>query len=148
MPVDHILESPSVWEHVGEPIAAPSGLDSHERLLAMANESATAPSAMVESVAEKLSASKEQTAIPDTSEGVVRPAIRPPSPKVVPPATMEEDEVEEIMRDEPQPQAVQILRKRGEEIVIVEEEDTTKEFRRLETSLTGVMKQIKVNNSS
>ena len=53
---------------------------------------------------------------------------------------MEEDEVEEIMRDEPQPQAVRILRKRGEEIVIVEEEDTTKEFRRLETALTGVMK--------
>ena len=58
---------------------------------------------------------------------------------------MEEDEVEEIVRDEPRPQAVRILRKRGEEIVIVEEEDTTKEFRRLETSLTGVMKQIKVN---
>ena len=69
---------------------------------------------------------------------------------MVPPAAMEEDEVEEIVCDEPQPQpqAVQILRKRGEEIVIVEEEDTTKEFRRLETSLTGVMKQIKVNTSS
>ena len=32
--------------------------------------------------------------------------------------------------------------------MIVEEKDTTKEFRRLETSLTGVMKQIKVNTSS
>jgi len=32
--------------------------------------------------------------------------------------------------------------------VIVEEEDTTKEFRRLETALTGVMKQIKVNTLS
>ncbi|XP_066311345.1 uncharacterized protein [Miscanthus floridulus] len=56
---------------------------------------------------------------------------------------MEEDEVEEIVRDEPRPQAVRILRKHGEEIVIIEEEDTTKEFRRLETSLTSVMKQIK-----
>jgi len=67
---------------------------------------------------------------------------------VVPPAATEEDEVEEIVCDEPRPQAVRIIRKRGDEIVILEEEDTTKEFRRLETSLTGVMKQIKVNTSS
>ena len=59
---------------------------------------------------------------------------------MVPPVVMEEDEVKEIVHDEPRPQAVRILQKRGEEIVIVEEEDTTKEFRRLETSLTGVMK--------
>ena len=56
--------------------------------------------------------------------------------------------MEEIVHDEPRPQAVRILRKRGDEIVIVEEEDTTKEFRRLETALTGVMKQIKVNTLS
>ena len=55
--------------------------------------------------------------------------------------------MEEIERDEPRPQAVWILRKRGDEIVIVEEEDSTKEFRRLETALTGVMKHIKVNTS-
>ena len=67
---------------------------------------------------------------------------------MVPPAVMEEDEVEEIVRDEPRPQAVRIIRKRGDVIDIVEEEDTTKEFRRLETSLSGVMKQIKVNTSS
>ena len=48
--------------------------------------------------------------------------------------------MEEIERDEPRPQSVRILRKRGDDIVIVEEEDTTREFRRLETSLTGVMK--------
>ena len=53
--------------------------------------------------------------------------------------------MEEIVRDEPRPQSIRILRKHGDEIVIVEEEDTTKEFRRLETALTGVMKQIKVN---
>ncbi|XP_066311058.1 uncharacterized protein [Miscanthus floridulus] len=93
--------------------------------------------------AEKISESNEQTTVPDSLEGMVGTTIRPPSPKVVPPAAMEEDKVEEIMRDEPRPQAVWILRKRGEEIVIVEEEDTTKEFKRLETSLTGVMKQIK-----
>ena len=67
---------------------------------------------------------------------------------MVPQATMEEDEVEEIVRDEPRPQAVWILRKCCDEIVVVEEEDTTKKFRRLETSLSGVMKQIKVNTSS
>ena len=59
---------------------------------------------------------------------------------MVPSAAMEEDEVEEIVHDEPRPQAVRILQKRGDEIVVVEEEDTTKEFRRLETSLTSVMK--------
>ena len=114
----------------------------------MASESATAPSAMVETRVEKLSESNEQTAVPDSLEGMVGTAIRPSSPKVVPPTAMEEDEVEEIIRDEPRPQAVRILRKRGEEIVIIEEENTTKEFRRLETSLTSVMKQIKVNTSS
>ena len=80
MPVDHILESPSVREHVGEPIAAPGGLGSRKRVPTMVNESATAPSAMVESGAEKLSTLKEQTSVPDTSEGVVGPAIRPSSP--------------------------------------------------------------------
>ena len=39
-------------------------------------------------------------------EGIVGPTIWPPSPQVVPPATAEEDEVEEIEREEPQPQAV------------------------------------------
>ena len=67
---------------------------------------------------------------------------------MVPPAAAEEDEVEEIEHDEPQPQAVRILRKRGDDIVIVEEEDTTREFRRLETALAGVMKQIKVSTAS
>ena len=94
----------------------------------------------VEKGAKKLSESNEQMAVPDSLEGMVGTAIRPSSPKVVRSAAMEEDEVEEIMHDKPRPQAVRILRKRGEEIVIVEEEDTTKEFRRLETSLTGVMK--------
>jgi len=67
---------------------------------------------------------------------------------VVPPAATEEDKVEEIEHDEPRPQSVWILRKRSDKIVIVEEEDTTKEFRRLETALTEVMKQIKVSIAS
>ena len=65
----------------------------------------------------------------------------------MPLATAEDDEVEEIEHEEPRAQAVRILRKRGDDIVIVEEEDTTREFRRLETSLTGVMKQIKVSTA-
>ena len=67
---------------------------------------------------------------------------------MVPPAAAEEDEVEEIERDEPRPQAILILRKHGDDIVIVEEEDTTREFRRLETALARVMKQIKVSTVS
>ena len=125
MPVDPILESPSAREHAGEPIAAPGGLGCSERLSTTANESATAPSATAESGTEKLSAPKEQTALPDASEGMVRPAIRPSSPQVVPPAATEEDEVEEIVRDEPRPQSVRILQKHGDDIVIVKEEDAT-----------------------
>jgi hypothetical protein len=58
---------------------------------------------------------------------------------VVLPATTEEDEVEEIERDEPRPQAIRILQKRGDVVVVVEEEDTTKELRRLESTLARVM---------
>ena len=65
---------------------------------------------------------------------------------MVPPAT-EEDEVEEIEREESRPQAVQILLKRGDEVVVVEE-DTTRELRRLESTLSVVMKQIKVSTAS
>ena len=79
---------------------------------------------------------------------MVGPTIRPPSPWVVPPTIAEEDEVEEIEREEPRLQAIRILQKHGDDIVIIEEEDTTREFRRLETALTGVMKQIKVSTVS
>ena len=67
---------------------------------------------------------------------------------MVPPATTEEDEVEEIKRNEPRPQAVRILRKHGDEVVVVEEEDTTRELRRLESALSVVMKHIKVSTAS
>ena len=59
---------------------------------------------------------------------------------MVPPAVEEEDEVEEIEHEESQPQAVRILCKRGDEVVVVEEEDTTRELRRLESALSVVMK--------
>ena len=63
-------------------------------------------------------------------------------PPVVPLAMAAEDEVEEIEHEESRPQVVRILRKRGDEVVVVEEEDTTRELRRLESALAGVMKQI------
>ena len=66
---------------------------------------------------------------------------------MVPPSTVEEDEVEEIEREESRPQAVRILRKRGDEVVVIEE-DTTRELWRLESTLSGVMKQIKVSTAS
>jgi hypothetical protein len=59
MPVGPIHESPSARQHTGEPIAAPGGLGGSERLFTTANESATAPSAMAEYRADKLSAPKE-----------------------------------------------------------------------------------------
>ena len=46
------------------------------------------------------------------------------------------------------PQAIRILHKRGDEVVVVEEEDTTRELRRLESTLFGVIKQIKVSTAS
>ena len=63
---------------------------------------------------------------------------------MVPPAT-EEDEVEEIEHEEAHPQTIRILRKRGDEVVVVEEEDTTREVKRLESTLSTVMKQMKLS---
>ena len=87
-------------------------------------------------------------AYPETLEGVIGQVVRPPSPQVAPPAVEEDDELEEIEREESRPQAVRILRKWGDEVVVVEEEDTTREVRRLESTLSTAMKQIKVSIAS
>ena len=60
----------------------------------------------------------------------------------------EENEVEEIEREESQLQAIQILRKRGDEVVVMEEEDTSVEVKRLRSTLSTAMKQIKVSIAS
>ena len=78
--------------------------------------------------------------LPKASMGMVGHAIQTRSPLVVPPTMEEEDEVEEIECEESLPQAVRILRKHGDEVVVVEEEDTTRELRRLESALSIVMK--------
>ena len=56
--------------------------------------------------------------------------------------------MEEIEHDEPQPQSVRILHKCGDEVVVVEEEDTTREMWRLKPALARVMKQIEVSTAS
>ena len=67
---------------------------------------------------------------------------------MVPQATTEEDEVEEIERAEPQLQSVRIIRKHGDEVVVIEEENTTREMKRLKTTIAGVMKQIEVSTTT
>ena len=67
---------------------------------------------------------------------------------MVPRATVEEDEVEEIERAKPQPQSIQIIRKCGEEVVVIEEENTTKEMKRLRSTVAGVMTQIEVSTAT
>ena len=67
---------------------------------------------------------------------------------MTPTAAEEEDEVEEIIRDEPQTQSIRILRKRSDEVVVVEEEDTPREMKRLKSALGGVVKQIEVDTES
>ena len=89
------------------------------------------------------------TAPPEAAQGMVGPAVQPKSPPVVPPAAVEEEDVvEEIIRAEPQTQSVQIFRKRGDKVVLVKEEDTPKEMRRLKSALAGVVKHIKVSVES
>ena len=56
--------------------------------------------------------------------------------------------MEEIEHEEARPQAIWILCKRGDEVVVVEEEDITREVRRLESTLSTAMKQIKFSIAS
>ena len=117
--------------------------------VAVGSSEATArvANAAPKSRAEEVAVLGKQTTLPEVSQGVVGLTVRPPRPQVVPPAVAE-DEVEEIEREESRPQAVRILRKRGDEVVVVEEKDTTSEVRRLESTLSIAMKQIKVSIAS
>ena len=80
--------------------------------------------------------------------GMVGAAVQPQSPPVVPRAMVEEDKVEEIERAEPQPQSVWIIRKHGEEVVVIEEENTTREMKRLKSAVARVMTQIEVSTAT
>jgi len=78
-------------------------------------------------------------------QGVVGRSVRPPSPQGAPPAVEEEDEVNEIEREGSRSQTVRIFRKEGDEVVVVEEEDITREVKRLRSTLSTAMKQIEVS---
>ena len=73
--------------------------------------------------------------------------MRSLSPQGAPLAVEKEDDVEEIEHEESRPQAIRIFCKQGDEVVVVEE-DTTREVRRLESTLSTTMKQIKVSIAS
>ena len=158
--------SPGARQPAEESTTATGGLGDGERLASAVDGSATIPGATTgtarPSGAEagaashapeyglmELVAREELTAPPEASQGMVRPTVRPKSPPVVPPAAMEEEDVvEEIIRAEPQTQSVRIFRKCGDEVVVIEEEDTPKEMRRLKSALAGVIKQIEVSTES
>ena len=94
-------------------------------------------------------AREELTAPPKVAQDTVGPVVRPKSPPVVPPAAMEEEDVvEEIIRADPQTQSIRIFCKRSDEVVVIEEEDTPKEMKRLKSALAGVVKQIEVSTES
>ena len=56
--------------------------------------------------------------------------------------------MEEIECAEPQLQSVRIIHKHGDDVVVIEEENTTKEMKRLKTAVAGVMKQIEVSTAT
>ncbi|XP_066365569.1 uncharacterized protein [Miscanthus floridulus] len=55
---------------------------------------------------------------------------------------VEKDKVEEIECAEPQLQSIRIIHKRGDEVMVIEEENTTREMKRLKPAITRVMNQI------
>ena len=75
--------------------------------------------------------SEEQTTRPEMPQGVVDCSVRPPSPQGAPLAMEEEDVVEEIEHEGSQTQTVCIFHERGDEVMVMEEKDTTKEVKRL-----------------
>ena len=159
-----VRESPSAGRTVDGPAAAPSRPGDGESLAHTTGASATATAAMTEKVvtleAETVaivdapevtdatpSTAEERTSSPARVPGVVGAAVRPRSPPKVPQATVEEDEVVEIERAAPEPQSVRILWKRGEEVVVVEEENTTREIKRLKSAVARVMTQTEVSTT-
>jgi len=149
---------------VEESTAAAGGLGGGKQLTPAADESTTIPKVAAGTIGSsgaearaahdvpkfgvtKLVPVEEQTTPPEASPGMVGPAVRPWSPPMVPRATAEEDEVEEMEHAEPRFQSVRILRKRGDDVVVIEEEDTTREMKRLKSIVARVMKQIEVSTA-
>ena len=164
MPTAPVRESPSARRTEDGPAVAASGPGNGESLAHTTGMSATATKVTTEKVdtlevetAAVVDAPEAKDATPSMAEeqpsppaampGVVGAAVRPQSPLVVPQATAEEDEVVEIERATPKPQSVRILQKRGEEVVVVEEENTTREIKMLKSAVARVMTQIEVSTA-
>ena len=148
--------SPGARQPAEESMTAAGGLGDGEQLASVKDRSATtreatastarplgsktrAASTAPENRSTEAEAREEPTTPPEAAPGMVGPAVRPKSPPP-PVAVEEEDVVEEIIHAEPQTQFVRIFRKHGDEVVVVEEEDTPKEMRRLKSSLARVVK--------
>ena len=165
MPTAPVQESPSARQAEDGSAVAASGPGGSESLAHTTGASVTATEAMTENVRTSggeaavagdaletnealLTTVEEQIVLPLETPGMVEPAVRPQSPPMVPEAVVEEDEIDVIERAEPQPQSVRIIRKRGEEVVVVEEENTTREIKRLKSAVAGVMTEIEVSTAS
>ena len=146
MPSAPVRESPSARQAEDGSAVAASGPGGGESLAHTTGASVTATEATTENVGTSggeaavagdapetsealLTTVEEQIVLPLEMPGMVEPAVRPQSPPMVPEAVVEEDEIEVIKRAKPQPQSVRIIRKHGEEVVVVEEEDTTREIK-------------------
>ena len=142
MPADPVSGSPGARQPAEESTTAAGGLVDSKRSVSVEDGLARIPKATAGTIgasgAEAGVASdapefgstepvapEELMAPPEASQGMVGPAVEPQSPSVVPPAAAEEEDVvEEIVRAEPRTQSIRIFRKRGDEVVVVEEEDT------------------------
>ena len=118
MPADPFPKSLGARWPTEESTTAADELGDRERLAPMAVPGATAGAtgssevdARVADTTPELGAEKpvvleEQATLPEVPKGMVGHAVRPQNPPVVLLAAAEEDEVEEIEHEEPQPQAV------------------------------------------
>ena len=120
MLADPVPESPVAQRPAEDSTTAADELGGNKRLASTADGLATVPRATAEAArssgadagvadaapearAKKPIVLEEQTMFPEASTGVVGHAVWPQSPPVVPPATVEEDEVEEIECEESRP---------------------------------------------
>ena len=103
--MDPTPESSGARQPTEESTAPSAGLGGDERLVSMIDGSAAAPEATVGTTGSSGAEARLADVMPKSR--VEKPAMT--KEQMVLPAMAEEDEVEEIERDEPRPQAVRIL---------------------------------------
>lgn len=148
---DAVLDSSGASRVAKDPTTITNGSRGGEQPTTTMDESVEMPGAtdaMLESRAQKPMTLVERSAHPETSQGAVSCPVCPPIPQGAPPPFEEEDVVEKIHHEEVRPQPIRMFHKRGEEVMVVEEEDTTKEVKRLWSTLSMDMKQIEVSVAS